>query len=135
MIDKVQEFLCKCPYLSGKAVNVNYLGHDVGSCSLECTADSSLLKGYADGGQLRCEEFVLAVREAYSADKTHGLAASALLENVRKWLLEQNADGVLPELEGERAVSLKAEHGYELKTAGSVDARYEMRLRLVYYTE
>ena len=136
MVNEVMEFLSECPLLKNRLLNVNYLSHRTGSCSLESTEGGAVIAKYADGAQRRRERFVFAAREAFSEDKGHNIAAAELFEGIRAWLAVKNAQGDLPALpEGCTAVSLLAEQGWRRSGSGSVDARYEMQMELDYYIE
>lgn len=136
MVGEVMAFMEKCPYLSDRRLNLNYLAHRARSCALECREGGRVISEYADGAQLRRERFVFAAREIFSEDRSHNIAAAELFEGIREWLSEKNAQGELPRLsDGCTAVSFLAEQGWSRSGSGSVDARYEMGLELVYYKE
>lgn len=133
MVNEVLEFLRECPRISGRAVNINHLSHRVGACSLETADGGGVVKVYADGGRILKQKFVLAIRAAVCEDLKVGAETAKLFDDVREWLAKQENSGRLPRLvNGAEAVSLKAERGWARVGAGSVDARYEMGLELVY---
>lgn len=133
MVGEVLEFLRECPQISDRVVNINHLSHRVGACSLETADGGGIVKEYADGGKMLKQEFVLALRAAVCEDLKVGEENAKFFDGVREWLSNREKCGHLPRLlGGAEAVSLRAERGWTRVGAGSVDARHEMRLEMVY---
>lgn len=137
IIGKIRDFIRTCPYLQefeeAIRVNVNYLGEEATSYSIEETPVNPIVKRYIDGSTRRQYAFVFTSRESYGADVLQNIANSEFYEHFADWLEECSDNGVLPELEGNKE-SLKIEAtttGYAFLVSED-SARYQIQCRLIY---
>ncbi|MBQ9757164.1 MAG: hypothetical protein IJW15_01945 [Clostridia bacterium] len=136
MIEKMAEFLSTCPYLAESGVKVNYLEAEPFSAALIMCGEDIPLTRYTDGGQIRSMNFILALRQEYSGANTHNNLAAKRCEEIEEWVNVQNDNGILPETEDKRRVmSVSVEKGFEIIHTGSVDARFEAEIKVVYFME
>lgn len=135
MVVETAKYISECPALSGVRVCVNYLSGNAAACSLRGEG-TTVLKPYSDGSSLCGVEMVLAIRTDYGEAAALNKNAADRLSDIEAWLNERADSGILPETNrGITPVALELKKGFSLVSAGSVDARYEAVLRVVYYSE
>lgn len=134
MVVKMAEFISACPALSGKKVCVNYLDGEVGAVALEFAPQQGQLKHYADGSSLCTQKFLIAVREEYGKADAVNRSVRERCKAIESWINEKNRLGQMPELGQQiQAVSCIIIRNFVPVATGSVDARYEAELELVFY--
>ena len=138
IIDSIRKYMLKCPHLSefAKGINVDYLGSEADSYSLEETPCVPIVKRYVDGSSIRRFEFIFCSRESYGAEALQNIANCGFYEHFADWIEEQNRIGELPELR-EGLTSQKIEctsTGYAMQVDEDT-ARYQIQLRLTYFKE
>lgn len=134
IIESVRAYFCTCPYLKDGKMNVDYLGAEPTTYTVDAVPSSGVLKEYTDGGKLRQFLFVFASREYYGESVLSQLGNSGFYENLAHWIEEQSEEGNLPQL-AENISPQKIEilsTGY-LFDADERNARYQMQCRLIYY--
>lgn len=137
IIEAVRQFMQSCPYVKefGR-VNVDWLDKKAKGFAIETVPAETVIKRYVNGDAVKQFVFLIATREAYSADLLQNVDNIAIFERIAAWLKEQTLAGNLPELGGGRYAQ-KIEsltEGYAYQT--SIDtARYQMQCRLVYDEE
>ncbi len=134
MISQMKEYLSRCPAFDGQKIKTNYLGGKAGACSLEMVPAITIVKEYADGGMLCGRDFVLALRQEYTEVDTSNRLAAERCQQIEDWIKLQNDTGNLPQL-GQDGISCSVQvtKGFSVASVNSVDARYEMQLRVIYY--
>ena len=136
MIDEIKSFIETCPLLSGDSINVNYLGNERKTYSIETSPTSPIVKEYADGGKLCQQLFVFASRELYSASTEKNTEVTRFYEDFSAWIQEQNKQRNLPKLSSSCvAQSIEVLTEQYLDDVGNTDARYQIQCRLVYYKD
>lgn len=136
MIAQLKEYLSQCPALDGLKIRINYLGGESGACSLEMVSTQTVVKEYADGGMLCGRDFVFAIRQEYSEADISNRVAAERCQQVENWIREQNDTGNLPQIgQGINPLSIEVAKSFSIASVNSVDARYEMQLRLIYYKQ
>lgn len=134
MISQMKEYLSQCPAFDGQKIKINYLGGKAGASSLEMVPAITVVKEYADGGMLCGRDFVLALRQEYTEADISNRVAAEKCQQIEDWIKLQNDTGNLPHLEKNGvSCSVQVIKGFGIATVNSVDARYEMQLRLIYY--
>ena len=130
IIDSVKEFLSKeCPLISGKKINVNYLGENQ-KYSIDTVPANPVIKKYTDGGSLRQQIFVFASQEYYDQETRENLMAAQFYEEFSDWM--EGLDKV-PELGvGLKAVRFEILSSGYLYKANTDKARYQLQFRLIY---
>jgi len=136
MLNETAKFLSQCPYLENAAVKVNYLDTTPFACALLMTGVDVLLKQYADGGEKRSVRFKIAVRQEYSGANTCNENSAKRCERIEEWIKAQSYLGNLPKADnGKVPLSIVLEKGFEITLTGSVDARFEAEIKVVYLKE
>lgn len=137
IIEAVKEYLEACPELGELAkVNVDFLGKEDGSYSIEETPANPVLRNFVDGSRECQFLFIFASRSFYSTDTNReNIDNLHLFEKLSEWIDNNNRNDVFPDL-GESREPLSV----EITTAGylfSVNdgqrcARYQIQCRLTY---
>lgn len=141
IIDNIRKFVLTCPLLNESndgeiRLNVNYLGDDATTYSLEEIPTEPILKKYIDGSSIRQYQFTFCSREAYGQDTIQNIANSSFYEDFANWIDEQNSNKNLPLLD-KKMTSKSIEvltNGYALQVDENM-ARYQIDLNLKYYKE
>ena len=87
ILRELQSFLKTCPSLSGREININYLGHREGDCSLDEQGDYTVLRTYCDGERIVSRRFALGLRSAFDENAVLNMKDCELLEEVAQWLI------------------------------------------------
>ena len=133
IIDKLIDFFETCPYInSNSPINVDYLGDEIGTYSVDGSPAETILNTYVDGSTERQLMFNFTSREAIEVyDNTEN---TIFYENLANWVEEQNKLGNLPKLD----YPLQAEKikvitdGYAEQISAN-KAIYIIQMQLVYY--
>lgn len=132
LIECVREYVMTFPALKDGLLLVDYLGSTAVEYTVEAVPSSPIFKQYTDGGCMKQFLFLFASREYYSADVNQCIENLAFYEHFQDWILEQNREGILPDLDGRSPVSIEVlTGGYAFDCDGST-ARYQIQLRLIY---
>ena len=135
IIKALMEYISTCPYLYefNKGINVDYLDNDSTTYSIEEVPCDPIVKRYINGDTKRQYDFIFASRESYSDDVLQNIENSGFYEDFLNWIEQENAQGNLPILEGNKeAVELKVSTtGYAFQTDEN-SARYQIQLKLIY---
>ncbi len=136
-IKAVRDYIEACPLLNGSAVNINYLGQQLPSYSIDNVARKPIIKQYCDGSQLRQCCYVFARRDCYDEDRGLNLEVAEFLENFTGWIEEQNDLGIFPKFESEtefvKGIEVESSGAFSDASRGSV--RYEIRFKVIYRKE
>ncbi len=133
MIEETAKYLSQCPYLTDAGIKVNYLEGKPVAFALRMKASGPVVKRYTDGGGVFEARFILAIRQEYSGADKYNRAAAKRCEDIEGWIALQNKLGNLPDLGKDiNPLSLTVEKSFTAEPTGSVDARFEAELRLVY---
>lgn len=133
MIEETVKYLSQCPHLADAGIKVNYLDGKPTAFALRMKSADPVVKRYTDGSGVFEARFILALRQEYSGADKYNRAAAKRCEDIEEWIAQQNENDVLPDL-GHRIkpISLTVEKSFAAEPSGSVDARFEAELRLVY---
>lgn len=131
LIEALRNFFNSCPHFQDKSLEVDFLGKDSGSYSINPIECQPIIKKYASGGSLRQFVFTISGREDYDTADTEKNAA--FYEMLNRWIEETDSKNILPKLSNGK-VSQKIEvitpgHIFsdDIKTAG-----YMLKCRLIY---
>lgn len=135
IIQAIRDYIAACPLLhEGAIVGVDRLGAQGVAYTIDTTPSEPVVRQYVDGGSLRQFLFVFASREAYGTKVVENLRNSGFYEDFAEWIEQNNAKGILPELEdGKKAYEIEITSSGYAYDAGDDTARYQMQLRLLYY--
>lgn len=137
IIDKVRDFIAKCPLLDEFArLNVDYLGPNATEYTIDSVPTDEILKKYVDGGTLKQYIFVFASREYYGPDVLQNIENSGFYEKFSDWLEEKTEEGDFPLLEGNKSAnSIEAISSGYLLSATEDTGSYQIQIRLTYYED
>ena len=134
IIESVKNYLGNCPKLLNNVINVNYLGPETVSYTVDNVPVKSLLKRYSDGETLRQFCFTVASREIYDSDIVSNTEVSEFFEEFERWIELQNMEKNLPDLTamGLKAVAVETLESGCLYDTARTSARFQIKLRLLY---
>ena len=132
--DTVRDYMMKCPRLFGKKVNVNCLGTKMQSFSIDNVSAEPVIKKYCDGAVLKQAIFNLSVRDRYDENLGGNIAVSQLLEDIEKWIWNQNTIKNLPVFDDEGIIarSIEVTKSGHLFHTSMASGRWQMEFRIVY---
>lgn len=130
MVEKIKEFIAKCPLLKEGKINVDYLGNEISEYSIEVVPAEKTLKKYLDGSEDRQLVFVFASRESYGEDIIQNMLNSKFYEDFNEWIETQNDNDNLPDISGIESIECTSP-GYAFQTS-EVTARYQIQMRVLY---
>lgn len=133
IIDKIREYIATCPYLKEGKIGVDYLGNEPTAYSIEPVPVKPVVGENIDGSCLEQYAFVLASRESYGAETIQNMLNSKFYEKFSKWIKKNNKEGILPDIDGIELIECTST-AYAYQT-GIESARYQIQLRIVYYTD
>lgn len=108
MVTDILDYLRNCPILSDFNMNVDFLGKNPHSLSISGRPSTSVLKKYTDGDTLEKSVYKMRLRLPFGIDRNKNTENSVLAENLQKWVSEQSARGILPDM-GEDKVAINSE--------------------------
>ena len=134
IIESIREYMLSCPTLSGKKININCLGVKRRSLSVDNVMAESVIKKYCDGEVLKQAVFTLGVRDRYDESLGENLYVINLLEEVEKWIYNQNIIMNLPKLDSDDMVvrSIEVTKSGHLHDTSMGSGRWQMEFRIVY---
>lgn len=133
IIDKIREYIAKCPYLKDGKIGIDYLGNEPTAYSIEPIPVKPIVSENIDGSCLEQYAFVLASRESYGPETMQNMLNSKFYEKFSKWIKQNNKEGILPDIDGiEKIECTSTAYAYQ---TGIKDARYQIQLRIEYYTD
>lgn len=131
IIEALRSYIVSCPLLSGKRVNVNYIGVKM-SYSVDPLPCTPVLRSYVDGGTIRQFQFQFSSKELYDEDARINIENSGFYQKFQEWL-EKKTD-----LENLNIGSDKTPLYFETTNSGYLydvdghDARYAIECRLIF---
>ena len=138
IIDAISTYIRGCPCLKkfngAINVNVNYLGDDSTTYSIEEVPVKPIIKKYVDGSTMRQFQFIFASREPYGSDVLQNIENSGFYEEFSSWIENNNSQGIFPNFdEGKIVDNIEVlSPGYAFMVDENV-VRYQIELRLIYF--
>lgn len=133
IIESVKKYFESCPQVLGKRILVNCLGPRHGAISIENIPREPVVKKYCDGRTLKQFCFFIAMRAGFDEDESGSMEMPVLFEKIDAWIVEQNAVGILPELEsGYKSIGIETVKSGEVSDSSMDSMRYQMEVRLLY---
>jgi len=136
IIEAVRKYISELDCMStfDSAINVNYLGGEVDSFSIEEVPTNPIVKRYIGGSSIRQFQFVFCSREPYGVEILQNIENSNFYEDFANEIEEKNDKEILPILEnGLEPGSIEV-----ISTAYTVDvtedtALYQINLNFKYF--
>ncbi len=136
MIDSVAQYFKACPFLQSGSINANFLGEKTVEYSIVNVGGNPVIGRYADGGSLRVFRFIFASRQPYGRERAQNFENSRFYERLTAWIEQQDAAGILPQLEeGLEPLRIEVVTDAYLTEHTAGDARYQIACRLIYNKE
>lgn len=135
MIDKVREYMSKCPYLDEYAeLNVEYLVDKIKAYSINENARyNPIISEDIVGNQERQFLFSLDSKLIWNEDNQNNIDNSKSYENIRNWLEENNKNEIYPDIKGIYEIGATT-NGYIFATNAN-EAIYRIQCYLKYFKE
>lgn len=134
MIDKVREYMAKCPYLKEYAqLNVEYLIDKVNAGSINENAGYNPILNQFLIGSERQFLFTFDSKLHWNEDIQNNIDNSKFFENVRNWLETNNKNKIFPDIPGVYSIGATT-NGYIFATNAN-EAIYRIQCFLNYYKE
>lgn len=134
MVTDILNYLQNCPILSEFVMNVDFLGKNPHSLSVSGRANTKVLKNYTDGDTLEKSVYKLRFRLPFGIDKEKNIENSSLMQEVKLWVKEQNARGILPQTQDDEIlVSVEIDFLRDSVSYFSDTAVYGAELALTFY--
>ena len=133
LIQSVTDYISSCPILKDGYMHVDYLGSDPVEYAVEVLPTEVVRKRYIDGSSERQYDFAVSTRDYYSVDAVQNTENQKFFEEFQDWIEKSSRDGVLPAVEGGRAIKLEVLTSAYLFGEDEMTARYQMQLRLIYF--
>jgi len=134
MIDKVREYMAKCPYLDEYGeLNVDYLVDKVKTYSInENEGYDPIINKFLCGSERRLL-FSFDSKLHWNEDIQNNIDNSKFFENVRDWLETNNKDKIFPDISGVYEIGATT-NGYIFATNAN-EAIYRIQCYLYYFKE
>ena len=132
MIDKVREYMSKCPYLDEYAeLNVEYLVDKVKAYSINENAGYNPILNKFLCGSERQFLFTFDSKLRWNEDIQNNIDNSKTFENIRNWLEKNNKNKIFPDIEGIDEIGATT-NGYIFATNAN-EAIYRIQCYLNYF--
>lgn len=132
MIESIKNYLETCPKLSSGKINIDCLGTDAASYSIDSIAAEPVIKKYCDGAVLKQFVFALALRDIYNENVLMNLKRAQFFELIEDWITKQNRKGNLPNVEGAIPVKIEVTKSGCLQESNMQSGKWQMEMRFVY---
>ena len=133
IIRALREFFLGCPLFLKKDINVNFLGHNEGNCSVEPLGTLSVVKTYCDGKRILSQDFCMGIRCVFDANTRMNLNEAEFLEKVALWIHQQNLIGNMPMLSGDyTSVGIRVTKMPYLYESSIQGAKMQLEFTLLY---
>ena len=107
IVESLTNYFKTYPELETKTIFVDFLKENGQSFSIEPTAIRPVMQHFIDGTYEKQFAFTLAGRFNYSEEMIMNIANSEFFEELEEWVIENNENDILPELDGYTAISLE----------------------------
>lgn len=134
LIDKVREYIAKCPYLKEYSeLNVNYLTDKVNTYSVnENSGYNPIVEKYLLDKDMQFL-FTFDSKLYWNEDVQNNIDNSKFFTNFKKWLENNNTNKMFPQIAGIYEIGATTD-GYILTTNAN-EAIYRIQCYLKYYKE
>lgn len=137
MIEKVRDYIAKCPYLDEfTKVNVNYLVDKVNAYSVNESSGYNPIIGRSVYGDKEMQFlFSFDAKFYWNEEVKNNIDNSKFFENFRDWLENNDLNGVYPEIEGIEPLTIGAITNGFIFATNSDEAIYRISCLFTYEKE
>lgn len=132
IIESIRNYIGQLDCMDTYIININYLGHEADSFSLEEVPTNPIIKRYLDGSAMRQYQFVFCSREPYSNEILQNIENSTFYEDFANEIENKNDNNILPILNNGESIAIEV-----ISTAYTVSvtedtSMYQINLRFKY---
>ena len=111
-------------------INANMLSNDINNYSLDKLPTSSEVEKWINGTEIHRDAFSFRSRMSYSQDVVNNLANIGFFEDFEKLILNNNRQGILPDIEGIQKI--ECFNSASMIDANSNKATFEIQIEITY---
>lgn len=136
VIESVREWLKEFSGLSGR-LDVDFLGEDADTYSIDTIPSEEVIKRYKDGGCVKQFQFAVSSRRFYDQNIAQNIENLKFFEDLGAWVEERAKARKLPVMDGGKTAQkiVVTSTAYPFIISEDGKARYQMQMRLEYYKE
>lgn len=136
VIECVRDWLKEYSGLSGR-LDVDFLGEDADTYSVDTIPSEEVVKRYKDGGCVKQFQFAVSSRRFYDQNIAQNIENLKFFEDLGAWVEERAKARKLPVMDGGRTAQkiVVTSTAYPFVVSEDGKARYQMQMRLEYYKE
>ena len=136
VIECVREWLKEYSGLSGR-LDVDFLGEDADTYSIDTIPSEEVIKRYKDGGCVKQFQFAVSSRRFYDQNIAQNIDNLKFFEDLGAWVEQRAKARELPTMDGGRSAQkiVVTSTAYPFIVSEDGKARYQMQMRLEYYKE
>lgn len=136
VIESVRKWLKTYPELSGR-LDVDYLGEEVDTYSVDTIPCPEIIKQYRDGSTIKQFQFAVSSRRFYEQNIKTNTSNLQFFESLTKWIETQKKMRKLPKMdEGKTALKIiVTSTAYPFIISEDGKARYQVQMRLEYFNK
>lgn len=134
IIEAIRKYIgdLDCMSTFESAINVNYLGPDIDSFSIEEIPINPIVKKYLDGTAIRQFQFVFCSREPYGSEILQNIENSTFYEDFADEIENKNNEGILPILENGESLKIEVISSAYTVNVTEDTAMYQINLNFKY---
>ena len=136
VIECVREWLRLYPGLK-KRLDVDFLGEDADTYSIDTIPCEEVLKRYKDGSTVKQFQFAVSSRRAYEQNIKQNVSNLKFFEDLTKWIETKVNARELPEMDSNRKAlkMVVTSTAYPFIVSEDGKARYQIQMRLEYFSK
>lgn len=136
VIECVRTWLRLYPGLK-KRLDVDFLGEDADTYSIDTIPCEEVLKRYKDGSTLKQFQFAISSRREYEQNIKQNVANLKFFEDLTAWVENKAHARELPEMDNNRTAQkmVVTSTAYPFIVSENGKARYQIQMRLEYFNK
>jgi hypothetical protein len=136
VIESVREWLKEFSGLSGR-LDVDFLGEDADTYSIDTIPSEEVIKRYKDGGCVKQFQFAVSSRRFYDQNIAQNIENLKFFEDLGAWVEQRAKARKLPVMDSGKTAQkiVVTSTAYPFIISEDGKARYQMQMRLEYYKE
>lgn len=136
VIESIRAWLKEYTGLSGR-LDVDFLGEDVDTYSVDTIPSEEIIKRYKDGGCMKQYQFAISSRRFYDQNIEQNIDNLKFFEDLTAWVERKAKARELPMMDGGKTAQkiIVTSNAYPFVVSEDGKARYQIQMRLEYYKE